>query len=119
MVDATCIYFSRPGESVGGVLRRARRIFEKYRRPDEWMLDYQGFVIGYSDRDLLLQPQSSVPLVHGMPVSWHPSVDDARSQDTVVVDERGFEVVTEAQRWPKLDVQVKGYTVHRPGILVR
>jgi Xaa-Pro aminopeptidase len=29
MVDATCIYFSRPGESVSGVFRRARRIFEK------------------------------------------------------------------------------------------
>ena len=48
MVDATCIYFSRPGEPVAEVFRRARRIFEKFHHPHEWTLDYQGDVIGYA-----------------------------------------------------------------------
>ena len=41
------------------------------------------------------------------------------SEDTIVVDDRGFEVGTEAQDWPKVEVTVKGYTLPRPGILER
>jgi hypothetical protein len=54
-----------------------------------------------------------------MALSWSPSVGPARSQCTVVIDERGFEVVTAPQAWPRLDVAVKGFTIVRPGILER
>jgi Xaa-Pro aminopeptidase len=119
MVDATCIFFSRPGESVAEVFRRARRIYEKFNAPHEWTLDYQGIMIGYSPRDTLLTPESSFVLEPGMPICWSPSVGSARSEDTVVVDSRGYEVVTAAQNWPQLEVAVKGYMMLRPGILER
>ncbi|MGE3819008.1 MAG: M24 family metallopeptidase, partial [Isosphaeraceae bacterium] len=44
MVDATYIYFSRPGVGVAEVFRRARRIYEKFNHPHEWTLDYQGYL---------------------------------------------------------------------------
>jgi Xaa-Pro aminopeptidase len=119
MVDATCIYFSRPGEPVAEVFRRARRIYEKFGHPHEWTLDYQGAQIGYSPRELVFRPDCPATMRHGMAVCWSPSVGSARSEDTVVVDDRGFEVVTEAQNWPKIEVQVKGYALPRPGILER
>jgi Xaa-Pro aminopeptidase len=119
MVDATCIFFSRPGQTVSEVFRRARRIYEKYGHPDEWTLNYQGWVGGYNPREVLLVPDGTLELGHGMPLGWCPSVGSARSEDTVVVDERGFEVVTEAQRWPKLEVTVKGFPIQRPGVLER
>jgi hypothetical protein len=37
----------------------------------------------------------------------------------VVIEARGYEVVTEAQNWPKLEVAVKGFLMTRPGILER
>ena len=119
MVGATCIYFSRPGETVGSVFKRARRIYEKLERPDEWVLGYQGFAIAYDPREALLTPESPMPLRTGLPLAWCPSVSSARSEDTVVVDHRGIEVVTEAQRWPKLEILVKGYPLMRPAILER
>jgi Xaa-Pro aminopeptidase len=119
MVDATCIYFSRPGEAVGAVVRRARRIYEKYGRPHEWTLDYQGAVTGYAPQELPLRPDGPLVLEAGMALRWSPSVGSARSEDTMVVDARGFEVVTEAQRWPQVEVAVKGFTLPRPGILER
>jgi Xaa-Pro dipeptidase len=119
MVDATYIYFSRPGAPVAEVFAKARRIYEKFGHPDEWALDYQGSIIAYRPCEVPLQPEETLPLRHGMPVCWSPSVDSARSEDTVVVDERGFEVVTDAQRWPKLEILVKGFPVQRPGILQR
>ena len=119
MVDATCIYFSRPGEAVADAFRRARRIYEKFGRPHEWTLDYQGFVTGYSPRELPLLPESPRVLDFDCALRWSPSVGPARSEDTVVIDGRGFEVVTLAQDWPKVDVSVKGFLVPRPGILER
>jgi Xaa-Pro dipeptidase len=54
-----------------------------------------------------------------MALCWSPSIGPARSQDTMVIDARGFEVVTEAQNWPTIEVVVKGFLIPRPGILER
>lgn len=119
MVDASHIYFSRPGEPLSEVFRRARRIYEKFGAPYEWMLGYQGALVGYSPREALLVPTSPLRLEPDMALRWSPGVGAARSEDTMVVDARGFEIVTAAQDWPRIDVSVKGYVLPRPGILVR
>jgi len=119
MVDATCIFFSRPGEVISEVFRRAKRIYEKFHHPHEWTLDYQGSLIGYSPREVLLRPDSGLILDSNMALSWSPSVCAARTEDTVVVDSRGYEVVTRMQDWPVIEVAVKGYIIPRPAILQR
>jgi Xaa-Pro aminopeptidase len=119
MVDASCIFFSRPNEPVREVFRRAKRIYEKFGHPDEWTLDYQGCLTGYTSCEGQLLPDTELALQSDMALRWSPSVASARSEDTVVVDTRGYEVVTEAQNWPKVEVVVKGYPVIRPGILER
>ena len=100
MVDATCIFFSRPGEPISEVFRRAKRIYEKFNAPHEWTLDYQGSLIGYSQRESRLTPDSNLIIEPDMAICWSPSVGSARSEDTVVIDSRGYEVVTAAQDWP-------------------
>jgi Xaa-Pro aminopeptidase len=119
MVDATCIFFSRTGETAAQVFRRARRIYEKFGHPHDWTLDYLGFLTGYTPREMILLPESPLVLAHGMPICWSPSVGAARSGDTLVVDKRGYEVVTAAQNWPQLEVAVKGFIIPRPAILER
>jgi Xaa-Pro aminopeptidase len=119
MVDATCIFFSRPSDTISEVFRRARRIYEKFNAPHEWTLDYQGALIGYSPRELMLTPETNLTLQPDMALCWSPSVRSARSEDTVVIDARGYEVVTAAQNWPQIEVAVKGYKMTRPGILER
>ncbi len=119
MVDATCIFFSRPGQVVSDVFRRAKRIYEKFDHPQEWLLDYQGNLVGYSPREAVLRPESSLVLESDVAMAWSPSVRSARVQDTVIIDSRGYEVVTAAKDWPQIEVSVKGYPIQRPGILVR
>jgi Xaa-Pro aminopeptidase len=119
MVAATCFFFSRPGEPVTEVFRRAKRIYEKFDHPHEWTLDYQGSLVGYSPREAILSPESDLVLEADMPICWNPSVGPTRSEDTVVIDNRGYEVVTAAQDWPLVEVAVKGFVIARPGILER
>ena len=119
MVDATCIFFSRPGEVISEVFRRAKRIYEKFDHPHEWTLDYQGNVVGYSPREIVLRPDSGLELESDMALAWSPSVGSARTEDTVVIDSRGYEVVTAPQDWPTIDVAVKGFIIPRPNVLER
>jgi Xaa-Pro dipeptidase len=119
MIDATCIYFSRPDEPVSEVIRRARRIYEKFNHPHEWTLDYLGCLMGYTPREAMLVPDSPLILGPGTALCWSPSVGSARSSDTMVVDSRGFEIVTAAQNWPQVEVAVKGFGIQRPGVLER
>ncbi len=119
MVDGSSIFFSRPGELVTEVFRRSKRLYEKFSHPHAWTHDYQGFVIGYSPREICLRPDSKMKLESNMPIAWRPSVGGASSEDTVVVDARGYEIVTAAQDWPQIDVAVKGFVIPRPGILER
>lgn len=119
MVDATYIYFSRPDEPVSEIFRRARRIYEKFKNPHEWTLDYQGFLVGYAPRELLLVADSPLRLGPFTALCWSPSVGPARSSDTIVIDARGYEVMTAAQNWPQIEVAVKGFPIQRPGVLER
>lgn len=119
MVDATNIYFSRPGEAVSEVIRRTRRIYEKFQHPHEWTLDYAGFLVGYAPREALLTPDSTHVLSTNTALCWTPSVGAARLADTIVIDSRGYEVVTAPQKWPQIEVAVKGFTIHRPAVLER
>src|SRR5262249_32605385 len=119
MVDATCIFFSRPDEVVSEVFRRSKRIYEKYDHPHEWTLDYQGNLVGYSPREVTLRPDSNLILESDMALAWSPSVQAARTADTVVIHARGYEVVTAAQDWPQIDVAVKGFVIPRPAVLER
>ncbi|MBV8488378.1 MAG: M24 family metallopeptidase [Planctomycetaceae bacterium] len=119
MLDGVYIFFSRPGEKISEVFRRARRIYEKYNAHHEWTLDYQGSTIGYSPREVLFTPESDLALQPNTAICWSPSVNSARSEDTVIIDERGYEVVTAAQNWPQIEVCVKGFAMSRPGILER
>jgi hypothetical protein len=54
-----------------------------------------------------------------MALAWSPSVQAARTEDTVVIDARGYEVVTAPQDWPQIDVAVKGFVIPRPAVLER
>ena len=119
MVSASAICNSRPGVSIAEVFGRVRRIYEKYGRPDEWMLAPQGSVIGYRPTELRLTPDEPLRLAHGHAVRWTPTVGASRSDDTVLVDDRGFEVVTDTGAWPHLEVAVRGLSIFLPSILRR
>jgi Xaa-Pro aminopeptidase len=118
MIDATLIFFSRPGEEAAAVLQRGRRIYEKNDVPHEWLLAPQGGVTGYSPCEVLAVPASQFRFRAGMATAWTPSVGPARSGDTVLVHENGFEIITSTQQWPSLSISVKGFEVERPAALV-
>jgi hypothetical protein len=118
MIDATYIFFSQPGELGAEALRKAKRIYEKGGVDHEWVLAPQGAVTGYAPSEVMLTPSSPIRFRTGMAVAWSPSVGAARSGDTVLLHDNGFEILTPTQHWPTLVVSVKGHEIERPAVLV-
>lgn len=119
LIQATGFYFSKAGWELFETWCRIARIFEKFGYPEEWQLAEQGEVVGYSRCEEPVTMKSQFVLAAGMPVHWHPSVGPALAADTILVTESGPELLTPMEVWPRLTVDVKNSSIHRPDILRR
>jgi hypothetical protein len=95
------------------------RIYEKFGHASEWQLASQAEVVGYGPAEVSVIPGGSFRLQPGMAVHWHPSVGAAVMGDTVLISERGIELITPSEDWPTLTVQVKQTPIGCPDILIR
>jgi len=118
LITATGMFFSQAGWEMFEVWNRVKRIYEKCGAADEWRLADQADVVEYEFAPVSLMPTSEFRLFPGVPMFWHPSVGPVTTGETVLVTERGAEVLTPATDWPKVPVSVKGASVDVPGILV-
>lgn len=119
LVQATGIYFSRPGWKFDETWKRVARIYEKFEIPDEWRAADQVEQIGYRPVECRLVPKSRQLLAAGQILHWHPSVRSSIVGDTFLTTETGVENLTPVCNWPIMSVEVKGTKVDRPGVLIR
>ncbi len=119
LIHATGMHFSVAKWELKDVWDRVARIYEKFGHTSEWQLAPQAEVIGYSPEEVPLIPGSSFSLQSRMAVHWHPSVGPAVMGDSVLISERGIELITPTQNWPKLTAQVKQTPIACPDILIR
>ena len=117
LVHATAIYFTRHGEQLCDVWKKVQRIYEKFGMTDEWKQASQASVVGHSNREVQMTPESEYRLNCPVPVFWHPSVRSAMLGDTMLCLETANEHLTYSESWPKVGVKVKGCSVECPSIL--
>ena len=118
MIAATGIYFSQPDWELFEVWNRVHRLYEKSGVEAEWRLADQAEIVEYEFGTVPVMPNSEFRLTVGTPVFWHPSVGPVLMGDTVLVGERGTEILTASSEWPVVPVLVKGTPVRVPAILV-
>jgi Xaa-Pro aminopeptidase len=117
-VDAAMVLASRPGATLGEVLDRARSQYAAEGLAGEWELHHQGGLTGYAGRERFAVPGEPHVLRAAQVVAWNPSITRVKSEDTVLITERGPEVLTNSTRWPRELVRVAEGAVARPGLLV-
>jgi len=85
----------------------------------EWREHHQGGAAGFAGREWIATPNNDAPVHTPMAYAWNPTVQGAKSEDTVLVTGDGFEVLTDTGRWPTIEVDAHGYgvTLERPAIL--
>jgi Xaa-Pro aminopeptidase len=94
------------------VFREIRDAYAAVGHPDEWERHHQGGATGFAGREWKATPASTVDLDMPMSYAWNPTVQGAKSEDTVLIDER-FETLTVTGEWPTREIDVDGETVVR------
>jgi antitoxin VapB len=116
-VDATFIAATRPGQTLGQIFQQATAAYAETGFPDEWHLHHQGGTAGYEPREYIATPDSADVVSVGQVYAWNPSITGTKSEDTILVDDEGNEVLTSIDGWPTLTVTVDGQEHPRPAIL--
>ncbi len=116
-VDATFIAATRPGQTLGQIFRQAMATYAETGFPDEWHLHHQGGPAGYEPREYVATPNSADVVSVGQVYAWNPSITGTKSEDTILVGDKGNEVLTAIDGWPTLTVTVDGQEYKRPAIL--
>lgn len=119
LMQATGMYFSKADWPISETWKRVERIYEKYGYPEEWQFSDQAELIGYEPCEIPIVPQSDFMLQPGMALCWHPSIGPSIVGDTILLTEKGYEVLTPMEGWPKVKVDVKQRTVSLPDVLRR
>lgn len=119
LVQATGMFFSQDQWEIYETWNRVERIYEKFGHSEEWHCADQGCVTGYELCEAPIVPRSQLKLAAGMPIFWQSSIGQAMSADTILIGEKGFDVLTPMENWPQIEVDVKGVPIHRPDVLIR
>ncbi|WP_202076581.1 M24 family metallopeptidase [Caldalkalibacillus salinus] len=87
---------------------------------NEWQHHHQGGLSGYSTREALLLPQSTHNVQLHQVYAWNPSVPGAKSEDTILVEDKGIpHLLTYTNQFPYETFEVGRKEIKRPAILVR
>jgi Xaa-Pro aminopeptidase len=116
-IDGAFIGGTRPGRALEEVFADAQAAYAATGFPDEWHYHHQGGPAGYEAREVIATPGMSQPVTAGQVYAWNPSIAGAKSEDTILVGEKGNEVLTTIDGWPTWDVTINGVTIARPAIL--
>jgi antitoxin VapB len=116
-VDATFIAATRPGARLSDVFKRGMEAYAQVGYPDEWKLHHQGGLAGYEPRECVATLDSTEEVYAGQAFAWNPSITGTKSEDTIIVNEMGCEIITAMEDWPQIPVQMEGQLIERPAIV--
>ncbi|WP_224363287.1 UTP--glucose-1-phosphate uridylyltransferase [Hyalangium versicolor] len=114
-VEAAAFRASRPGTSLGEVYAAMVEAYKASGHPGAEAFHHQGGSCGYLSRDDVAVPGSRVIIQPSNAMAWNPSLPGAKIEDTVVVSDQGYEILTVDPRWPTFSLEGRA----RPDLLVR
>lgn len=118
-IDTVMNAATRPGKTLGDVLKAGIAQYEKEGFPDSWKKLHQGGKTGFVSREIIAVPSSKEEIQLHHVFTWNPSLPGLKSEDTMVVEKEGNRFLTYTGKWTYIDVEHEGDIYRRPDILVR
>ncbi len=117
-IDAAAMLATRPGRSHAEVFADIQAAYAAQDEADQWRFHHQGGPAGYNAREFIVTPGEESHVLAGSAYAWNPSIVGCKSEDTILVQDAGFEILSDAgPDWPMITVHVSGQSVQRPAIL--
>lgn len=118
-ISSALIAGTQAGRPYRDFFRELQNLYAQAGYPDEWRLHHQGGPTGYLPREFLVTPTTEGEMSSNQAFAWNPSIRGAKSEDTLVLTERGPELLTLTSDWPMLEVEVQDQLWLRPAVLAR
>jgi len=118
-VDAAFMSATQPGVKLSEIFHQAQLKYAEVGFADEWQLHHQGGLAGYNPREAIITPASQDTVASGQVYAWNPSITGTKSEDTILVKDDGFEILSEIADWPMFTIEIAGQKIPRPMILER
>jgi len=118
-IDAAYLAHTRPGAKVRTVFEKAMETYRTEGFENEWQHHHQGGGTGYEPRDFKGTADCPEIVQAHQAYAWNPSIAGTKSEDTILVGGKGFEVLSETPDWPMIEATIEGQTITRPDILIR
>lgn len=85
----------------------------------EWEHHHQGGAAGFAGREWVATPDHDATVTSPMAYAWNPTVQGAKSEDTVLVTADEVEVLTSTDQWPTATVSAvdREFELERPTVL--
>lgn len=108
-----------PGKNLAELFEECKSWYGEAGYPDEWKLHHQGGAIGYDDREYVIYPGVNEVVQSHQAFAWNPTITGAKVEDTIIIFDDHFEVITIADNWPMIKTELNGKVYEQPGILIR
>ena len=116
-IDAKMILGTRVGKSMSDMFTLASQAYHDEGYPTAITEHHQGGSIAYLPREIFAQPGETEVIAERQAFAWNPSIRGTKSEDTIILDASGPEVITHTQNWPMFPITIDNQTILRPAIL--
>lgn len=116
-IDAAILAATYPGAIASDIFVQLQAAYAAEGFADEWHYHHQGGAAGYESREWFATPTITEVVQDGQAFAWNPSITGVKSEDTVLVQFQGREVLTATERWPVQAVHIGDLVIDRPAIL--
>ena len=116
-IDCVLMANTIPGKPAIEVLKKGIEAYKERGYPDEYQLHHQGGATGYVGRDYRVNFNTPDIVQENQAFCWNPSIAGTKSEDTMLATSKGPVLLSKPVHFPVLEMEVGGYTFHRPKIL--
>lgn len=119
-IEAVFYGETRPGHRIEDILQEGQKAYRREGYPGEWKKHHQGGAAGYATRDYLARPDlRNEKVLRDQTFAWNPSIAGVKSEDTIIAEKSGIDIVTADQNWPATEFEYGKKSFSRPDILCR
>ncbi|QMV42636.1 M24 family metallopeptidase [Cohnella cholangitidis] len=118
-IDARMMDATRPGRSLDEMFVMLQLFYRDAGYADEIYKHHQGGFAGYATREQLALPGVSRRIEANGVYAWNPSITGVKSEDTLLLRDKGAEIITASGEYPTIVCKIGGGSWKRPDILVR
>jgi Xaa-Pro aminopeptidase len=108
----------RDGGTAGDVFAAVQAAYDRAGWPEEWRRHHQGGAAGFAGREWIATPDAEDRVHLPQGYAWNSTVEGAKSEDTVLVTDEGFEVLTATGDWPTTTVTAEESAAGEAGVEV-